>query len=191
MQVGDKIVAVGSPLGFQNTMSEGIVSALRNGVLQISAPISPGSSGGAVFDEHGKVIGVSAAQMVWDKTSTSLSRSIGQSPYLNSQSPRPLSDVVAENTVSTSVMNGSMTVPPRQVRSWNIPVNRKPGQCGTGWSDFFGRRYGWKDHIDVGVSGAANLLLPATCEIHQSITSPGVYTLILDNQISPIFAPVK
>jgi S1-C subfamily serine protease len=64
LQVGDKIVAVGSPLGLQNTMSEGIVSALRNGVLQISAPISPGSSGGAVFDEHGKVIGVSAAQMV-------------------------------------------------------------------------------------------------------------------------------
>ena len=64
LQVGDSVVAIGSPLGLQNTVSVGIVSALRNGVIQMSDPISPGSSGGAVFDAHGKVVAVAVAQMV-------------------------------------------------------------------------------------------------------------------------------
>lgn len=57
--VGDPVVAIGSPLGIQNTVSEGIVSKLwGDGSLQITAPISPGSSGGALFNMYGEVIGV-------------------------------------------------------------------------------------------------------------------------------------
>lgn len=57
--VGDPVVAIGSPLGIQNTVSEGIVSKLwEDGSLQITAPISPGSSGGALFNMYGEVIGV-------------------------------------------------------------------------------------------------------------------------------------
>jgi hypothetical protein len=57
--VGDSVVAIGSPLGIQNTVSEGIVSKLwDDGDLQITAPISPGSSGGALFNMYGEVIGV-------------------------------------------------------------------------------------------------------------------------------------
>jgi hypothetical protein len=59
--VGDPVVAIGSPLGIQNTVSEGIVSKLwEDGSLQITAPISPGSSGGALFNMYGEVIGVTA-----------------------------------------------------------------------------------------------------------------------------------
>jgi serine protease Do len=57
--VGDPIVAIGSPLGVQNTVSEGIVSKIwDDGDLQITAPISPGSSGGALFNMYGEVVGV-------------------------------------------------------------------------------------------------------------------------------------
>jgi serine protease Do len=57
--VGDPVVAIGSPLGIQNTVSEGIISKiLDDGDLQITAAISPGSSGGALFNMNGEVIGV-------------------------------------------------------------------------------------------------------------------------------------
>lgn len=61
---GEHIVAIGHPLGLGDTVSDGLVSAVRAvskdfSLLQISAPISPGSSGGPVFDDQGEVIGIS------------------------------------------------------------------------------------------------------------------------------------
>lgn len=60
--VGEKVFAIGNPSGLEGTISEGIISGIRKtdyDVLQITAPISPGSSGGPVLDEKGKVIGIS------------------------------------------------------------------------------------------------------------------------------------
>jgi S1-C subfamily serine protease len=67
--VGDNIMVAGSPMGLEQTITEGIVSALRNlpgkgNVLQISAPVSPGSSGGPVLNMAGEVVGVASFQMV-------------------------------------------------------------------------------------------------------------------------------
>jgi S1-C subfamily serine protease len=66
---GDSIVAIGHPLGLEDTVSNGLVSAVRKldkglTVLQISAPIAPGSSGGPIFNDHGEVIGVATAIML-------------------------------------------------------------------------------------------------------------------------------
>jgi len=58
LEVGDRVVAIGSPHGLQNTISDGLVSALRDGQIQTSAPISPGSSGGPFFNQRGQVIGL-------------------------------------------------------------------------------------------------------------------------------------
>jgi len=60
-EVGDTVYVVGNPEGLEGTFSEGIVSALRNDYIQITAPISHGSSGGPVMDRYGKVIGVATA----------------------------------------------------------------------------------------------------------------------------------
>jgi hypothetical protein len=63
-EVGQEIVVVvGGPLGLENTVSEGIVSAIRENETQITAPISQGSSGGPVANMKGEVIGIVAAQM--------------------------------------------------------------------------------------------------------------------------------
>lgn len=63
--IGDEIYAVGNPLGLEGTFSQGIVSGVRKGdkytILQITAPISPGSSGGPILNNQGKVIGVAFA----------------------------------------------------------------------------------------------------------------------------------
>ena len=77
---GEKIVAIGNPLGvFENTVSEGLISSIREvcskkdvseknpscpgelTLLQISAPISQGSSGGPLFNQVGEVVGVTTA----------------------------------------------------------------------------------------------------------------------------------
>ena len=65
--VGDRVYAVGNPEGLEGTFSEGIVSAVRDvdgeQFLQITAPISPGSSGGPVLNTRGEVVGVSRATL--------------------------------------------------------------------------------------------------------------------------------
>ena len=65
LQVGESVYAVGNPQGLEGTFSEGIVSSIRqvgsDKLLQITAPISPGSSGGPVLNGKGEVIGVSVA----------------------------------------------------------------------------------------------------------------------------------
>ena len=63
---GDSVVAIGNPYGLEDTVSNGLVSARRHidadlEVLQISAPIAPGSSGGPLFNDRGEVIGVATA----------------------------------------------------------------------------------------------------------------------------------
>ncbi|NLY76289.1 MAG: tetratricopeptide repeat protein [Firmicutes bacterium] len=68
-KVGERIIVIGSPLGLEQTVSDGIVSAIRKipifgTIIQISAPISPGSSGSPVVNLEGEVIGVATFQMV-------------------------------------------------------------------------------------------------------------------------------
>jgi hypothetical protein len=65
VRAGDAVVAIGHPLGLEDTVSNGLVSAVREvgdlTALQISAPIAPGSSGGPLFNDRGEVIGVATA----------------------------------------------------------------------------------------------------------------------------------
>lgn len=76
LAVGDTVVAIGSPLGLQGTVTSGIVSALNRPVkvsaedgssvaylnaIQTDAPINPGNSGGALVNSSGAVIGINSA----------------------------------------------------------------------------------------------------------------------------------
>lgn len=66
-EIGEKIYAIGNPKGLSGTISEGIVSGIRkienNDLIQITAPISPGSSGGPILNNVGEVIAVSVASL--------------------------------------------------------------------------------------------------------------------------------
>jgi hypothetical protein len=64
VQVGEDVVAIGNPLSLESTVSNGIVSGIRTSeelggkFLQVTTPISPGSSGGPLFNMAGEVIGI-------------------------------------------------------------------------------------------------------------------------------------
>jgi S1-C subfamily serine protease len=71
--VGQKVLAIGNPFGFQGTLTTGIVSSLDRsiqtedsqipleGMIQTDAAINPGNSGGPLLDSHGSVIGINTA----------------------------------------------------------------------------------------------------------------------------------
>lgn len=64
IKVGEKVIAIGNPFGLENSVSEGIVSSIREGkddgreYLQTDAPLNPGNSGGPLINKEGKVIGI-------------------------------------------------------------------------------------------------------------------------------------
>jgi len=64
--VGERAIAIGNPLGLDHTLTDGLVSARRlhegRAWIQMSVPISPGNSGGPLFNMRGEVIGINTAQ---------------------------------------------------------------------------------------------------------------------------------
>jgi serine protease Do len=62
--VGDTVFAIGSPFGLQNTVTAGVVSALRRRgrgdrlLIQTDASVNPGNSGGGLFDLRGRLVGI-------------------------------------------------------------------------------------------------------------------------------------
>jgi uncharacterized membrane protein YiaA len=65
--VGERAVSIGNPLGLEHTLTDGLVSARRmyegRAWIQMSVPVSPGNSGGPLFDMQGEVIGITTAQI--------------------------------------------------------------------------------------------------------------------------------
>jgi putative serine protease PepD len=90
VSVGDPVLAIGSPLGLANTVTQGIVSSLNRPVttgttdsqsyvdaIQTDAAINPGNSGGALVDSAGRMIGVNSAIATLGASSGSQSGNIG------------------------------------------------------------------------------------------------------------------
>ncbi len=68
LAVGERVFAIGAPVGLERTLSDGLLSGLRHqpgrNLVQTSAAISPGSSGGGLFDDRGNLIGITTMQLV-------------------------------------------------------------------------------------------------------------------------------
>ena len=72
LMIGETVLAIGNPFGYQHTLTDGVISAIHRDLelseefklrdlIQISAPINPGSSGGPLLNINGEVIGINTA----------------------------------------------------------------------------------------------------------------------------------
>lgn len=119
IQPGDRVYAIGSPRGLEKTISEGLVSGIRwseNGqIIQTSASISKGSSGGGLFDSSGSLVGFTT---FFYSDSQNLNFAIPASAaenLLNDTDRRPNSNIVDAsdaNSLADSVQSALSAAPP-------------------------------------------------------------------------------
>lgn len=67
IEIGANVITIGNPLGLEHTLSNGIISQRRilrgRKLIQFTAPISPGNSGGPLIDEYGRVLGINTLKV--------------------------------------------------------------------------------------------------------------------------------
>lgn len=127
MSKGENVVAIGSPLGILNSVSEGVFSGYLSDAgesyIQFTAAISHGSSGGPLFDDHGNVIGITSASyedgqnlnlavpieevtVLWEKRSAPVILQEFVSPTISSYSVNEVFDNVDELVGQEIVVEG-------------------------------------------------------------------------------------
>jgi len=139
---GQPVVAIGSPEGFRNTVSKGDISALftEDGVryIQFTAPISHGSSGGALFNDRGEVIGITTSSMMGDSQNLNFAVDIREAAelyqYSSGSQARPLKELDSQavkpegepqkgqdpgTDVTLSGLSAVQTAPDAVRLSWN------------------------------------------------------------------------
>jgi hypothetical protein len=127
VEVGQRLVAIGAPLGLESTVSDGLLSGIRLSegikVFQISAPVSPGSSGGPIATEQGNVVGFVVSGII-DESAQNLNFALpinylrGYLGIASAQAPTSLADwewsndaIVRGNPVSAArTVNDSLDV---------------------------------------------------------------------------------
>lgn len=119
ISVGEEVLAIGSPLGLANTVTQGIISALNRPVtagtldstsyvnaIQTDAAINPGNSGGALVDAQGRIIGVNSAIATLTSGGTSGSIGLGFSIPIN-EAKRIIDEIIkTPNNTSTRPVLG-------------------------------------------------------------------------------------
>jgi hypothetical protein len=191
LAVGEHVVAIGSPLGLQNTISEGIVSGLPGNVIQMSTPISPGSSGGPVLDTAGEVVGISVATVAAGQNLNFAVPVNWAKRYLGVAPARSLAEVARENTVLESILSGSVSIPAGQTHTWQIQVN--PNVMSN--AELHGKirsSGGFGGRVTLSLYYGNQLIYncprQTECLIHEDLSRGGPYTLVLDNRESVLFA---
>lgn len=173
LEVGQEIYAVGSPKGLEGTIAPGIVSRLGTvhaegeARIQITAPISPGSSGGPVVDKNGEVIGIAQASI---REGQNLNFAI-PAQYLarmltNLSVPQPIRDFASKPS-QTDASPSTSTQPPKSLPTIcerSISSTRTPYETGNRSASEFaelGNRY-----VDEGKYEEAVIALVKATELN-------------------------
>jgi S1-C subfamily serine protease len=189
-KVGDRVVAIGAPLGLESTVSEGIVSALRTvgtiNIIQTTASISPGSSGGPLLNEYGKVVGLTTATMVNGQSINFVVSAKHISELLSRKESTSLEDMLNRTRVSDSIASTTIMVPARNAMQVSFNVSGQQGAMLEGTYTVSG---GTGKDVAVMVLGpAGNVVLNSGRvtgygQFKQRLPR-GKYTILFDNRFS-------
>jgi S1-C subfamily serine protease len=127
LKVGQVVIAIGNPLGFDSTVSTGVVSALGRAlrsqdgrlienIIQHTAPLNPGNSGGPLVNSHGQVVGINTAIIA-------MAQGIGFSIPSNTAN-RVVSQLLLHGRVQRGylgIVAGTRRLDRRLVRFFNLP----------------------------------------------------------------------
>ena len=133
VQVGETVYAIGNPKGLEGTFSQGIVSSIRevgaDKILQITAPISPGSSGGPVLNGKGQVIGISVATF---------------------RGGQNLNFAIPSNYLRMLLKKNGPAKPLKQMKSAKTQRSILAGLGGRGLEGVAGSHFSWTDNQFIG-----------------------------------------
>ena len=130
LQVGQRVLAIGNPFGFQSTLTTGVVSALGrtvqtgqttviDGAIQTDAAINQGNSGGPLLNSHGEVIGINSAIYTPSGTTAGIGFAI---PI--STARQIAQDLITEGHVRRASMGvEARLITPAVAEALHLPVN--------------------------------------------------------------------
>lgn len=189
-KVGDKVVAIGAPLGLESTVSEGIISAVRDAgtvhIIQTTASISPGSSGGPLLNEFGKVIGLTTATVRDGQSLNFVVSSKYISELLSRRQAIPLDEMLNQTKVSERIGSSTIMVQARNAMQITFAVNGQQGATLEGTYSITG---GSGNDVGVMLLSANNAVIvnsgrvAGSGEFRQRLPR-GQYRLVFDNRFS-------
>lgn len=195
IQVGEGVVAIGNPLSLESTVSSGIVSGVREDaslgglILQITAPISHGSSGGPLFDMHGRVIGITSMYLSGGEDLNFAIPIDAVKPLLRRASAQP-QPLPGSRGVQTALEPPAPppTAPPAGCTIAGI--QRTPGFCN---AYFDGYGAGWADADQAAFTvmrptGVPSLYVGTTVSDNDGVGADFVYALRADVASSPLYS---
>jgi serine protease Do len=135
LAVGEDVFVAGNPEGLEGTFTRGIVSGIRSGegLLQIDAPVSRGSSGGPVVDAYGKVVGITISSI---REGQNLNFAIPAAAL-----PTPLANMrqmIARQKRDRAATSDARSDPMGPAPSSPLPLNpaRRKWEAGADWAQF-------------------------------------------------------
>ena len=194
VKVGDHVVAIGAPLGLESTVSEGIVSAVREAaggdIIQTTASISPGSSGGPLLNHYGKVVGVTTAMMLNGQNLNFVIPSRYITELLGAKREMSLADMLSETQVTDSLPASTIPVAARNVVQLPFAVNGQQGAVLEGSYTVSGGRGSDIGVMLIGLGGAVIVnsgRVSRSGQFRQRLPR-GQYAVIFDNRFSTFSA---
>jgi hypothetical protein len=195
IKTGDHVVALGAPLGLESTLSDGIISAVRevgaSRIFQTSAPISHGSSGGPIFDDYGSVIALAVATIEAGENLNFAVPINSAKTLLTHNRQTSFTDLQAMTTIRQPIITSSVSVPAR-VMAFNIAVPQQ-GAVLTGALSIVG---GMGNDLGVSLVSDNGAIVwnggivrnNANLDFH---LRGGRYKLLLNNKVGPFWTSPK